>query len=183
MTIMETNARKPESAKSSTKETQGLRGLFESGLKDIYWTEKVLTKTLPKMAKNANSPELVETLKNHLSETEEHVSRLEKVFETTGIKPTVSRNNSVEGLLKESDNVIDLTKKGSLRDAGIIAASQKLKHYEIASYGTLHAYAKTLGEDKVANLLAMSLEEEKKIDAALTGIAVGSVNFNAAAMT
>jgi ferritin-like metal-binding protein YciE len=180
---METRIRNAESEKSSAKEAKGLRGLFESGLKDIYWAEKVLTKTLPKMVKNANSPELVATLKNHLSETEEHVSRLEKVFEATGTKPSASRNNSIEGLLKESDSIIDLTKKGNLRDAGIIAASQKMKHYEIASYGTLHAYAKTLGEDKAANLLAMSLEEEKKTDSALTDIAVGSVNFNAAAMT
>lgn len=172
---METTVKKT----AGTKETQDLRGLFETGLKDIYWTEKVLTKTIPKMVKNAYSSELVHTLKNHLNETEKQVSRLEKVFQTTGIKPIASRNNAVEGLLKEGDSLIDTTKKSAVRDAGIIAASQKLKHYEIASYGTLHAYAKTLGENDVANLLAMSLDEEKKTDAALTGIAVASINQNA----
>lgn len=87
----------------------------------------------------------------------------------------------MEGILKESDENIKDTKAGKVRDAGIIASVQKVKHYEIATYGTLHAYAKTLGENKAANLLAMTLEEEKKTDAALTGIALTAVNVEAAA--
>ena len=157
----------------------GLRDLFEVGLKDIYYAEKVLSKTLPKMMKNASTPELVNTLKNHLTETNEHVSRLEKIFEATGIKPVAKKCDAMEGIIKESDDMINKTDIGVVRDAGIIASEQKVKHYEIATYGTLHAYAKTLGENKAANLLAMTLDEEKKADAALTGIAMASINMNA----
>jgi ferritin-like metal-binding protein YciE len=157
----------------------GLRDLFEVGLKDIYYAEKVLSKTLPKMMKNASTPELINTLKNHLTETNEHVSRLEKIFEATGIKPAAKKCDAMEGILKESDDMINKTDIGVVRDAGIIASEQKVKHYEIATYGTLHAYAKTLGENKAANLLAMTLDEEKKADAALTGIATASINMNA----
>jgi ferritin-like metal-binding protein YciE len=157
----------------------GLRDLFEVGLKDIYYAEKKLSKTLPKMVKNASTPELINTLKNHLAETNEHVSRLEKVFEVTGIKPVAKKCDAMEGILKESDDLINKTDIGMVRDASIIASEQKVKHYEIATYGTLHAFAKTLGENKAANLLAMSLDEEKKADAALTGIAMASINMNA----
>lgn len=175
---METAIKKQGASKAN--EAQDLRGLFEVGLKDIYWAEKTMTKALPKMVKNATSPELIKTLKNQMSETEEHVSRLERVFKAAGIKPNTKKNNAIEGLLKESDSIINETKMGNVRDAGIIASGQKMKHYEIATYGTLHAYAKTLGEDKVANLLAMSLDEEKKIDASLTSIAMSAINTNAA---
>lgn len=177
---METAVKKQEAAKAKSSAANGLRGLFENGLKDIYWSEKVLTKTLPKMVKSASSPELVNALKNHLTETEEHVSRLEKVFQATGIKPDAKKCDSMEGLLKESNGIMDETEKGVVRDAGIIAAGQKVKHYEIATYGTLHAFAKSLGEVKAANLLALTLDEEKKTDAALTGIALNSINNPAA---
>jgi ferritin-like metal-binding protein YciE len=162
--------------KVKTNAAHGLRDLFEVGLKDIYSAEKKLSKSLPKMMKNASTPELINTLKNHLTETNEHVSRLEKIFEVTGIKPTAKKCDAMEGLLKESDNLINKTDVGVVRDASIIASEQKVKHYEIATYGTLHAYAKTLGENKAANLLAISLEQEKKADAALTGIATSSIN-------
>ena len=164
----------------------GLRDLFEVGLKDIYWAEKVLTKTLPKMVKNASSPELVNSLKNQLSETHEHVSRLEKIFETTGIAPIAKKCDAMQGILKETNGLIKETDIGAVRDAGLIAADQKVKHYEITTYGTLHAFAKTLGEEKAANLLAMNLDEEKKMDAALTGIALSFINnqaFRADTMT
>lgn len=164
----------------------GLRDLFEVGLKDIYWSEKVLTKTLPKMVKNASSPELVNSLKAQLSESHEHVSRLEKIFEVTGIKPIAKKCDAMHGILKETNGLIKETDLGMVRDAGIIAADQKVKHYEIATYGTLHAFAKTLGENKAANLLAMTLEEAKKTDSALTGIALSSINrqaFKADAIT
>ena len=177
---METVAKKQEAGKTKSSEAQDLRDLFEVGLKDIYNAEKVLSKTLPKMVKNASSPELVRALQNHLNETEQQVSRLEQVFKAAGIKPASKKCEAMEGLLKESDGIMGETKKGSVRDAGIIAAGQKVKHYEIAAYGTLHAYAKTLGEDKAANLLAMTLDENKKSDADLTGIAMSGINPDAA---
>ena len=157
----------------------GLRDLFEGGLKDIYWAEKVLTKTLPNMVKNASSPELVNSLKSQLNESKEHVSRLEQIFEVTGMKPTSKKCDAMQGILKEADGLIKETDIGVVRDAGIIAAEQKVKHYEIATYGTLHAFAKTLGESKAANLLAMTLDDKKKTDATLTGIAMSTINKQA----
>ena len=165
--------------KAETYAAHGLRDLFEVGLKDIYWAEKVLTKTLPKMVKNASSPELVTSLKNQLNETQEHVSRLEKIFEVTGVEATAKKCEAMGGILKETNSLIKQTDLGVVRDAGIIAADQKVKHYEIATYGTLHAYAKTLGESKAASLLAMSLKKKKKTDAVLTGIAMSHINKQA----
>lgn len=169
-----------EVVKAKANAAQGLRELFEVGLKDIYSAEKVLSKSLPKMVKNASSPELVSALKNHLTETEHQVIRLEKIFEVTGIKPSANKSEAMEGLIKESNVLMEGTNVGNVRDAGIIAAGQKVKHYEIATYGTLHAFAKTLGENKVAEMLAMTLNEEKKTDAALTGIALSAINKQAA---
>ncbi len=177
---METVIKKQESAKAKSSEAQNLRDLFEGGLKDIYNAEKLVGKTLTKRLKNASSPELVSALKNHQSEIDQHVSRLEQVFKATGIKPNTKKCGAMEGILKENEDFIKDTKAGKVRDAGIIASVQKVKHYEIATYGTLHAYAKTLGESKAANLLAMTLEEEKKTDAALSGIAMTAVNPQAA---
>jgi ferritin-like metal-binding protein YciE len=181
---METKVKKQEVAKgivaAKTNASEDLRGLFEGGLKDLYWAEKSLSKSLPKMVENASSPELVRTLKNQLTEKEEHVSRLEQMLKTVGIKPTSKKCEAMEGLLKESEVIMKETKMGVVRDAGIIAAGQKMKHYEIATYGTLHAFAQTLGEDHAAKLLAMTLEDEKKTDAALTGIAVSAINQSAA---
>jgi ferritin-like metal-binding protein YciE len=171
---------------SKSNAAHGLRDLFEGGLKDIYWAEQVLTKTLPNMVKNATSPELVNSLKSQLNESKEHVSRLEKIFEVTGMKPTAKKCDAMQGILKEADGLIKETDIGAVRDAGIIAAEQKVKHYEIATYGTLHAFAKTLGENKAANLLAMTLDEKKKTDATLTGIAMSTINnqaYKAAAIT
>ncbi len=177
---MAPTSRKQEDSKATPKgkanAAHGLRDLFEVGLKDIYYAEQILSLNLPKMMKNASTPELVKTLKNHLTETNEHVSRLEKIFEVTGIKPSAKKCDAMEGILKESDALISKTDVGVVRNAIIIASEQKAKHYEIATYGTLHAFAKTLGETKAANLLAISLEQEKKADTALTGIAITSIN-------
>ncbi|RTY86782.1 ferritin-like domain-containing protein [Flavobacterium sp. GT3R68] len=166
--------------KAKTNAAHGLRELFANGLQDIYWAEKVLTKTIPKMVKNATSPELITALENHLTETQVHVTRLEKIFQTTGIKAVAKKCDAMEGIIKEGDHIMEETEIGVVRDAGIITAGQKVEHYEIASYGTLHAFAKTLGEDEAAKLLAMTLNEEKKADATLTGIAVSNINENAA---
>ena len=173
------NAKKNGTTKPKSNAASGLTELFEDSLKDIYWAEKALTKALPTMAKNATSADLIEALNSHLTETEEHVIRLEKVFELIGKKASAKKCDAMEGIIKESDDMINKTDIGVVRDAGIIASEQKVKHYEIATYGTLHAYAKTLGENKAANLLAMTLDEEKKADAALTGIAMASINMNA----
>ncbi|MGG7033574.1 MAG: ferritin-like domain-containing protein [Flavobacterium sp.] len=158
---------------------QGLRDLFENGLKDIYYAEKAQAKSLQKMVQNASSPELVNELKNDLAVTKEQVSRLERVFKASGLKASAKKCEAIDGIIRETNGLLQLTAKGNVRDAGIIASEQKAKHYEIASFGTLHAYAKTLGEHGVADLLATTLDVAKKTDIALTNIAVSAVNKQA----
>nr|WP_294937654.1 ferritin-like domain-containing protein [uncultured Flavobacterium sp.] len=163
-----------------SNEAHGLRDLFEHGLKDIYWAEKALTKALPKMAKNATAPSLVGAINNHLAETEEQITRLEQVFAAIDVKPVAKKCDAMEGLIKEGEHVMQETEAGVVRDAGIIAAAQKVEHYEIATYGTLHAFALTLGEDRAATLLEITLNEEKHADVALTEIAMADINVEAA---
>lgn len=158
-----------------------LMQLFETELKDIYWAEKALTKALPKMIKNATSPELVEALTNHLEETKTQISRVEQVFEIIGKKASAKKCDAMEGLLKEAEGIMEDCKKGPMRDAGIISAGQKVEHYEIASYGTLRQFAETLGMNDAAELLQMTLDEEKAADAKLTEVAVSAVNVEATA--
>jgi len=165
-------------AKSSAAE--GLRELFEDSLKDIYWAEKALTKALPKMAKNATSENLIAAIEDHLNVTKEQVSRLEQVFEIIGKKAQAKKCDAMEGLIKEGESIIEETEAGPVRDAGIIAASQKIEHYEIATYGTLCAFAKTLGENEAMELLATTLAEEKDADVTLTEAAYNTINFDAA---
>ena len=170
-----------EKVKAVSSVAQGLRDLFEDFLKDIYWAEKALVKALPKMAKNATSPELVNALTEHLDVTKQQVSRLEEIFQILGKPARAKKCDAMEGLLKEGEGIMEETEKGVVRDAGIIAAGQKVEHYEIATYGTLCAFAKILGEDEVAELLQQSLAEEKDADKTLTEVAETSVNIDAAA--
>lgn len=164
-------------AKSSAAE--GLRELFVDSLKDIYWAEKALTKALPKMAKNATSQNLIDAINDHLKVTEGQVTRLEEVFAAVGEKATAKKCDAMEGLIKEGEGIMEETEIGAVRDAGIIAASQKIEHYEIATYGTLAAFAKTLGEDKAVALLVQTLNEEKEADVTLTEAAYSTINFDA----
>jgi len=164
-------------AKSSAAE--GLRDLFVDSLKDIYWAEKALTKALPKMAKNATSENLISAINDHLTVTQEQVARLEKVFSLVGEKAVAKKCDAMEGLIKEGEGIMEETEVGAVRDAGIIAASQKIEHYEIATYGTLVAFATTLGEDDAVLLLEKTLAEEKEADTLLTEAAYNTINFDA----
>jgi len=164
-----------------TIEDSALNELFVDELKDIYWAEKHLTKALAKMQKGATSEELKTAIGNHITETENHVSRLEQVFESIGEKAAAIKCEAMEGLIKEGESILEETEKGSLtRDVGIISAAQKAEHYEIATYGTLRTLAGVLGYTEAAELLEATLEEEKKTDELLTQIAEGSVNSQAA---
>jgi len=165
-------------AKSTAAE--GLRELFVDELKDIIYAERLLVKSLPKMAKNATEPKLVSALEEHLAVTEGQVQRLEQVFELLGESARGKKCDAMEGLIKEAEGVMEETEEGPVRDAAIISAGQKVEHYEIASYGTLVAFAKTLGEDEVAGLLEQTLAEEKEADQVLTDAAYNSINFEAA---
>ena len=168
------------STQSSSDVAQGLRQLFEDELKDIYWAEKALTKAIPKMIKKATSDELVSALEDHLEVTQGHVQRCEQAFEILGKPARAKKCEAMDGLTKEAEEIMSSTAEGVVRDAGIISAAQKVEHYEIASYGTLCAFARTLGENEVADLLEQTLNEEKEADATLTQVAESAINSEAA---
>lgn len=167
--------------KAKSSAADGLRELFVDSLKDIYWAEKALTKALPKMAKNATSQNLIDAINDHLEVTKNQVTRLEQVFASVGEKVAAKKCDAMEGLIKEGEGIVEETELGAVRDAGIIAASQKIEHYEIATYGTLAAFAKTLGEEEAMKLLLQTLNEEKEADVTLTEAAYNTINFDAAA--
>ncbi|ASK29272.1 hypothetical protein CEY12_03755 [Chryseobacterium sp. T16E-39] len=171
-----TPARKVLAKKDAAKE---LIDLFEDGLKDIYWAEKALTKALPKMEKNAEDKKLKSAIANHLAETQNHVTRLEQCFSALGKKAQAKKCDAMQGLLDEGKSIMEETQPGAVRDAGIIAASQKVEHYEIATYGTLAAYAKVLKQNQCLKILLKTLEEEKKCNDLLTGIADTALNKRA----
>lgn len=175
---------KKSSEASSPVEAKGdaaelLQELFEDQLKDIYWAEKALIKAIPKMIKNASSDELKAALKDHLTVTQEQATRLEEVFAAIEKKPQAKKCEAMEGLIKEAEGIMEETQQGVVRDAGIIAAAQKVEHYEIATYGTLCSFANTLGLDDAADLLKQTLNEEKEADELLTKIAESSINLEA----
>jgi ferritin-like metal-binding protein YciE len=170
--------------KTTTKQNEsevadGLRELFEAELKDIYWAENALLKAIPKMIKNASSDELINALEDHLSVTQEQVNRLDQVFEIIEVKAQGKKCEAMAGLIKEAEEIMKETKKGDVRDAGIISAAQKVEHYEIATYGTLRTFALTLEEYDAADLLEETLQEEKDADQSLTEIAEASINAEA----
>ena len=174
---MKTTTLSPEVAEV---QDSALNELFLDELKDIYWAEKHLTKALPKMIKGATSEELKSTIQTHLTETENHVARLEQVFQSIGEKAAAVKCEAMAGLLKEADEIVSETEKGTLtRDVGIISAAQKVEHYEIASYGTLKTLAGVLGYSEAAGLLEATLAEEKNADSLLTKVAESSANGQA----
>lgn len=175
-----TDGRSTRKVQPKPTAAEGLRELFIDELKDIIYAERALVKALPKMAKNATEPNLTAAIEDHLAVTEGQVARLEQVFEILGESDRGKKCDAMEGLIKEGESIVEETEIGAVRDAGIISASQKIEHYEIASYGTLVAFARTLGEDEVASLLEATLAEEKEADAILTDSAYNSINFAAA---
>ncbi|GAB1347273.1 ferritin-like domain-containing protein [Cloacibacterium normanense] len=134
---------------------------------------------MPKMHKNASSPELKKSLEDHMKETENQIKRIEDCFKELGKKPQAAVCDAMKGLLEEGKGIMEETEMGAVRDAGIIAAAQKMEHYEIASYGTLAAFAKVLGYKQSLKLLLATLEEEKKCDEHLTQIADTNLNTKA----
>lgn len=172
--------RKTGKVKAKKSAAEGLRELLMESLKDIYWAEKALVKALPKMAKNATNENLVTAINDHLTVTEEQVTRLEEVFSVLGKKASAKKCDAMAGLIEEAQGVMEETEPGAVRDAGIISAAQKVEHYEIATYGTLAAFARTLGEDEAASLLEETLAEEKEADSTLTDAAYNTINFDAA---
>jgi len=153
---------------------------FVDELKDIYWAEQHLAKALPKLQKASTSKELAMGFEKHTKETQEHIKKVEKVFELLGEKAETKKCDAMDGLLKEADSIIDDTEKDTFtRDAGLILAAQKVEHYEIATYGTLRIFARHMNNTDVEKLLEEILQNEKDTDVALTKIAEGSVNEKA----
>jgi len=179
---METKSKRKthDGIETETLNNSKLMKLFEEELKDIYWAEQKLTKAIPKMIEKTTSEELKEALENHLGETEGHVIRVEKVFEILDKKATAQKCKAMAGLTDEAEEIMSDCEDGAMLDAGIIAAGQKVEHYEIASYGTLIQYAKTLHLDGAVSLLEQTLKEEKAADKKLSEIALDSVNAQAA---
>lgn len=165
------------SSKTKSDPATGFKKLFVDELKDIYWAEKALIKALPKVADKTTSEELSEAILNHLAETENHVTRLEEVFSLLEVKAEGKKCEAMEGLIKETERIIEETESGMVRDAGIIAAAQKVEHYEIATYGTLCSFARILDETEIESLLEDTLNEEKEADETLTEIAESSINI------
>src|SRR6476469_9038384 len=175
-----TTARNGTISSTFANEETKLKQLFMDELKDIYWAEKHLTKALPKMRKAATSNELANAFEQHLTVTENQLDRVEQVFEMLDLAPRAKKCEAMEGLVREAQEVIEDTDKGSAtRDVALIIAGQKVEHYEIATYGSLVQLAKTMGRDDIATLLQQTLEEEKQADQTLTDLAVSGININA----
>ena len=158
-----------------------LNDLFVETLKDLYYVEKKLVKTLPKMSEKATSPELRQAMEDHLRETETHVQRLEQVFELLGQRASAKTCEALEGLIREADETTGEIEDQQTLDAALISSAQTVEHYEIARYGTLACWAAEIGNTEVAELLEQTLEEEKAADERLSVIAEDQINQRAAA--
>jgi ferritin-like metal-binding protein YciE len=160
---------------------KNLEELFHDTLKDIYFAEKKILSALPKMAKAAQAPELKQAFEKHETETEEHVTRLEQVFEEIDEAPRGKTCDAIMGIIEEGQEIMKEYKGKPALDAGLLAAAQAVEHYEMSRYGSLRTWAKELGLGKAASLLEATLKEEKNADATLTKIAEDSVNQHAEA--
>lgn len=156
-----------------------LRTLWIEEMKDLYNAENQLLKALPKMAKTATTPELKEAFETHLEETQTHVERLDEIFAKLGKKPNGKVCKAMKGLIEEGSEMMKEDGPESVIDAGIIAAAQRVEHYEIAGYGVARTFASILGEDEAEDLLQETLDEEGAADEKLTEIAEGIVNEEA----
>ena len=162
--------------KAANAEPKGLEDLFLDGLKDIYYAEKKILKALPKMAKGAQTEEVSAAFEKHRMETEGQVDRLTQVFDILGKRAQGRTCPAIDGILEEGEEILEEYKGTSALDAGLVAAAQAVEHYEIARYGTLVAWAGTMGLTEAEDLLQATLDEETATDEALTALGEGGVN-------
>lgn len=153
-----------------------LSDAFEHTLQDIYYAENKISKALPEVASKVSNKDLKKALKDHVSETKEQLKILRNVFKTIGKKPNGEKCDAIEGLIKETEAVMDEAKGVTARDAALIGCCQAVEHYEIARYGTLREWAKALGNEEAHDLLTQILDQEKAANHKLTHIAVSSIN-------
>jgi ferritin-like metal-binding protein YciE len=163
-----------------SKDIETMDDLFVHTLRDIYYAEHQIIKSLPKMIDKATSSELKGSLQNHLRETQTHVARLERVFQMHGAEAKGVDCPAIDGILKEADEVVGDVADKSVLDAAIVASAQAVEHYEITRYGTLIAWAKELGREDCASVLAETLAEEKRADQKLSNLAETRINRQAA---
>ena len=161
-------------------EMNDLQDLMVENLKDLYSAENQLLKALPKVAKSVENEELKTAFEQHTKETEVHVQRLEQIFKQLGEKPTGKKCKGMEGLIEENKEMMEEDAEPEVMDAGLIVGSQKIEHYEIAGYGSAVTFAKLLGNNEAAELLAQTLDEEEATDKKLSAIAESSINLQAA---
>jgi ferritin-like metal-binding protein YciE len=157
-----------------------LQKLYVEELRDLYSAENQILKALPKMAKAASSPELQAAFQQHLEVTKGQVQRLEQIFETLGKSPKGKKCKAMEGLVEEGQELMSADAEPEVLDAGLIAAAQRVEHYEIAGYGTVRTYAQLLGDQEAADLLQQTLDEEAQTDEALSQLAESLINIQAA---
>jgi ferritin-like metal-binding protein YciE len=160
-------------------EIDSLRKLYIEELKDLYSAEKQILQALPRMAKKATNPQLKAGFEEHARQTEQQVQRLDQIFEALGKSPRGKKCKGMEGLLEEGKEVMQEDMDNETRDAALIAAAQKVEHYEIAGYGTVRTYAQLLGEKEAVKLLQTTLDEEGMTDKKLTQLAESSINVEA----
>lgn len=159
--------------------TKTLDNLFHDTLKDVYYAEKKIYKSLPKMAKAAQAPDLKAAFVKHREETEGQIARLEQVFEIIGKKPQGKTCPAIDGILEEGEEIMEDYKGTPALDAGLLAAAQAVEHYEISRYGTLKRWAEVLGLSDAVRLLDETLKQESKTDTSLTALADKHVNEEA----
>ncbi|MBV9766375.1 MAG: ferritin-like domain-containing protein [Acidobacteriaceae bacterium] len=164
----------------TSTEFNSFKDLFVEQIEDLYDAEHRLVEALPKMAEAANSSQLKQAFQHHLSETQGHVSRLESVFREINVEPERSTCQAMKGLIAEGEEMIKAKGDPDIKDAALIAAAQRVEHYEISGYGTARSFARRLGLTQAPTLLEQTLDEESAADEKLTQIAEGSVNVQAA---
>jgi ferritin-like metal-binding protein YciE len=162
-----------------TMKVETLRDLYVEQLHDLYSAETQLVEALPKMATAASNAQLKAAFSQHLNQTKQHVQRLETIFSQLGEKPKAQTCKGMQGLLKEGDEMIKTKGDAAAIDAGLIAAAQRVEHYEIAGYGCVHAYAEQLGSTSDAKLLQQTLDDEGATDKKLTQLAESVINVKA----
>ena len=171
-----------QSSKNKEKtELKNLEDLFVDTLKDLYDAEHQIVKALPKMIDQAQSNELKQGFKDHLEMTRRQIDRLDQIFKEMKMPAEGKRCKGMEGLIKEGDEVMQMSMDAAVKDAALIAAAQKIEHYEISGYGTARTYAQALGHQDMARLLDQTADEEGKTDKKLTALAEGHVNPKAKA--
>jgi ferritin-like metal-binding protein YciE len=159
---------------------KSLQDLFADEIKDLYSAETQIVKALPKMAKAASSSELKEAFEQHLEQTKDHVQRLEQICDKLDISPKGKKCKAMQGLIEEGSELMSDGAESMVLDAALIAAAQRVEHYEIAGYGCARTFANHLGHDEAASLLQQTLEEEGETDKKLTQLAESEINVQAA---